>query len=90
MSEPALQQTSLVLQFKDRVNAAATVAIGLPQHVPGMAINGDALREFSSTPFLCGPLVCQLCEAEFLYDDDFASHQDTEHAGESEYRKRVL
>ena len=55
-----------------------------------MAINGDALREFSSTPLLCGPLVCQLCEAEFLYDDDFASHQGTEHAGESEYRKRVL
>ena len=73
MSEPALQQTSLVLQFKDRVNAAAAVALGLPQYVPGMAINGDALREFSSTPLLCGPLVCQLCEAEFLYDDDFAS-----------------
>ena len=90
MSEPALQQTSFVLQFKDLVNAAAAVALGLPQYVPGMAINGDALREFSSTPLLCGPLVCQLCEAEFLYDDDFASHQDTEHAGESEYRKRVL
>ena len=90
MSEPALQQTSFVLQFKNQVNAAAAVALGLPQHVPGMAINGDALRDFSSTPFLCGPLVCQLCEAEFLYDDDFASHQDTEHAGESEYRKRVL
>ena len=90
MSEPALQQTSVALHFKNRVNAAAAVALGLPQHVPGMAINGDAPREFSSTLLLCGPLVCQLCEAEFLYDDDFASHQDTEHAGESEYRKRVL
>ena len=90
MSEPALQQTSLVLHFKHRVNAAAAVALWLPQYVPGMAINGDALREFSSTPLLCDPLVCQLCEAEFLYDDDFASHQLTDHAGESEYRKRVL
>ena len=56
MNDPALQQTSLVLQFKNRVNAAAAVALGLPQHVPGMAINGDALREFSSTPFLVWPL----------------------------------
>ena len=42
------------------------------------------------TPLICGPLVCQLCEAEFVYDDDFASHQIADHAGESEYRKRVL
>ena len=90
MSDTALQQTSFVLQFKDRVNAAAAVALGLPQYVLGMAINGDALHGFSSTRLLCGPLVCWLCEAEFLYDDDFASNQDTEHAGESEYRKRVL
>ena len=62
MNVPALQQTSFVLQFKDLVNAAAAVVLGLPQYVPGMAINGDVLREFSSTPLLCGPLVCQLCE----------------------------
>ena len=57
MSEPALQQTSLVLQFKNRVNAAAAaVALGLPQYVPGMAINGDALREFPDTFVVVWPL----------------------------------
>ena len=58
VNEPCLQQTSLVLQFKGRVNAAAAVDLWLPQYVLGMAIRGDALREFSSTPLLCGPFRC--------------------------------
>ena len=40
---------------------------------------------------MTGPLVCQLCEdATFLYDADFATHKEKVHAGENEYRKRVL
>ncbi len=38
---------------------------------------------------VCGPLVCQLCNADFLYDADLAVHKDRDHAGENEYRKRV-
>jgi hypothetical protein len=45
---------------------------------------------FSNTPVVSGPLVCQLCDADFLYDADFAAHQHREHSGEQEYRKRVL
>ncbi len=37
-----------------------------------------------------GPLVCKLCEADFVYEQDFAVQHEKEYAGESEYRKRVL
>ena len=49
------------------------------------------MRSFSMEPIITGPLVCQLCDdATFAYDADFAAHKDREHAGENEYRKRVL
>ena len=90
MNHPALQEKPLVRQYKEQVNAAASSANGMTQYVAGIDIDGDALREFSALPLLCGPLVCQLCEADFLYDADFAKHQDKEHGGQCEYRKRVL
>ena len=58
--------------------------------MPGIDVDGDALRDFSNKPVICGPLVCQLCSSDFLYDKDFALHKDDDHAGENEYRKRVL
>ena len=39
---------------------------------------------------LSGPLVCQLCDADFITEREFGKHKDCEHAGEKEYRKRVL
>ena len=58
--------------------------------MPGDEILGDALRSFVNEPTITGPLVCQLCDATFLYDGDFAQHKQKVHAGENEYRKRVL
>ena len=57
--------------------------------MPGVDLDVNCLREFSDSPLLCGPLVCQLCTAEFLYNPDFALHQTKEHAGNSKYRKRA-
>ena len=41
-------------------------------------------------PVVSGPLVCQFCESDFLTEEDFARHKFEHHAGEAEYRKRVL
>ena len=56
----------------------------------GDDILGKALRVFKDKPLLSGPICCQLCEADFVYEQDFALCQENERAGESEYRKRVL
>ena len=39
---------------------------------------------------MCGPLVCQLCDSDFLYEADFTEHKNHDHGGANEYRKRVL
>ena len=39
---------------------------------------------------MCGPLVCQLCDSDFLYEADFTEHKKHDHGGANEYRKRVL
>ena len=39
---------------------------------------------------ITGPLVCRLCERDFVTEEDFARHKLQDHAGEAEYRKRVL
>ena len=59
-------------------------------YVPGHDIRGDALRIFDDKPILSPPLVCQLCDAGFICDNDFKKHLACDHAGENEYRKRVL
>ena len=53
-------------------------------------MQGDELRVFSERPVVTGPLVCRLCETDFVTEQDFARHKQQEHAGEQEYRKRVL
>ena len=58
--------------------------------VPGSEVEGDHLRVFSDKPIITGPLVCQLCEFDFVTEDDFARHKQQDHAGEAEHRKRVL
>ena len=59
-------------QYKDKVNAASVVVPGLPQYVPGINIDGDELRDFAQGPRIRGPFMCQLCDAAFLCDQDFA------------------
>ena len=88
--EPALQQNATVLQYKSLMQQAAQTFNGCGCYVPGDNVKGDALRSFASAPQISGPIVCQLCDATFLYEDDFAAHQTNAHCGVNEYRKRVL
>ena len=71
------------------MNATATAARE-GTYVPGSEIDGDELRTFRDKPILSGPLVCQLCEADFTNEKDFARHKISDHAGDNEYRTRVL
>ena len=34
--------------------------------------------------------MCRVCETDFVSEEDFARHKEQRHAGEKEYRKRVL
>ena len=81
----------VVEKYKDRVLEAAAPSMAAARYVAGDEIRGESLRQFSPDPIIAGPLVCQLCEdAAFVYDADFATHKESVHAGENEYRKRVL
>ena len=88
--EPALQENATVLQYKSLMQQAAETFNGCGCYVPGDNVEGDASRTFASAPQISGPIVCQLCDATFLYEDDFAAHQTNAHCGVNEYRKRVL
>ena len=63
---------------------------GWSRYVPGSEVEGDQLRVFSERPVMTGPLVGQLCETDFVSEEDFTRHKEQEHAGEAEYRNRVL
>ena len=90
MADPALQFRPEVQKYTEHVQRACAKAAGRASYVAGQDIHGDALRTFACTPEACGPLTCQLCDADFLYEADFGVHKDTEHGGDAEYRKRVL
>ena len=53
-------------------------------------VDGEELRVLSGRYIITGRLVCQLCESDFLTEEDFVRHKLEHHAGETEYRKRVL
>ena len=90
MTDAALQNMPFVQESKDRVLQAASSSAGPSQYIAGAEIDGDELRVFADQPIFCGPLVCQLCDANFVDESSFASHQTASHGGELEYRKRVL
>ena len=90
VNDPALQNDPFVLKYKHQVNAARATPIGPAEYVSGASISGQALRVFSNTPTLCGPLVCQLCDDSFLCEESFLQHQKKDHGGVNEYRKRTL
>ena len=84
------ENTEFALKYKERISAASASAGELGTYVPGSSIDGDKLRTFSDSAIISGPLVCQLCESDFISEKAFAEHKKQAHAGESEYRKRVL
>ena len=78
-------------KYEQRIQQCFSARCGRKQsYVPGDDIGGDALRIFDDRPILSPPLVCQLCDAGFICDNDFKHHMACDHGGENEYRKRVL
>lgn len=59
-------------------------------YVPGDEITGEQLWTWRAEPVLSAPLLCQLCGSGFIDEASFRSHLQDAHAGEAEYRKRVL
>ncbi|MDA8609370.1 hypothetical protein N9L19_00485, partial [bacterium] len=82
--------TTFTQEYKERISAAFAMAAGLGTYVLGSEIDGDDLRAFSDDPIITGLLVCQLCETDSISEKSFAEHKEQAHAGESEYRMRVL
>ena len=90
VNNPAAQGTDFTSRYKGRILQAAETPRGPLTYIPGGEIDGEELRTFSDKPIITGPLVCQLCDADFTNEKDFARHKQRDHAGENEYRKRVL
>ena len=88
---PMAELTDFATKYGERIREAlSNFTTGPATYIPGAQIAGDKLRTFSDKPTISGPLVCQLCEANFTTEKDFARHKIADHAGEVEYRKRVL
>ena len=79
MTDAALKNMPVVQQYKDRVLQAASSSAGPSQYIARAEIDGDELRVFADQPIFCGPLVCQLCDANFVDDSSFANHQTASH-----------
>ena len=90
VSTASAQHEEFVQRYAKRVRQASATLAGKSCYVPGSEVDGDELRVFSARPIITGPLVCQLCESDFLTEEDFARHKEKDHAGEAQYRKRVL
>ena len=84
------QHEELAQRFAERVRQASATPAGKSRYVPGTEVDGGELRVFSERPIITGPLVCQLCESDFLTEKVLALHTQEDHAGEAECRKRVL
>ncbi len=87
--QPA-QHREFAQRYAERVRRALAAPAGKSCYVPGGEVEGNQLRVFSNRAVMTGPLVCQLCDCDFLIEEDFARHKQCNHAGEAEYRKRVL
>ena len=90
VSSPSAQHEELAGEYAERVREALAMSAGKSRYVPGTEVDGSKLRSYLACPIITGPLVCQLCESDFLTEEDFARHKEKHHAGEAEYRKRVL
>lgn len=90
LSQPSDRHSHIVQRYADRIRVAVGTPVGKRCYVAGSDIAGEELRTFADEPIICGPLVCQLCDADLVNEVDFAQHKSDCHAGETEYRKRVL
>ena len=89
VQDPTTSETEFTKRYGDRILHLEREASGCT-YIPGDEVAGDELRSFADKPILSGPLVCQLCKADFTNENTFALHKKNDHGGEYEYRKRVL
>ena len=90
LADADVANTEFAQKYKERLLNAAASQPGVGTFVPGSEIDGDELRTFADDPIISGPLVCQLCDADFISEKSFTEHKTHCHAGEREYRKIVL
>ena len=90
VSEPALRDDPVVLKYKDEVARVMAAPAGKLSYVAGRDIRGDELRQFSEEPKMTAPIVCQLCDCDFVSDGEFHRHVEADHTSMDEYRKRVI
>ena len=91
VQDAASKDTEFAKKYAERIlQVASSSSPGPATYIPGDEVAGEELRSFSDKPILSGPLVCQLCEADFTNEKDFDRHKKADHGGEHEYRKRVL
>ena len=50
---------------------ALAMSAGKSRYVPEIEVDGSNLRSYLVSPIITGPLVCQLCESDFLTEEDF-------------------
>ena len=71
VSSPSEQHEEFAEQYAERVREALAMSAGNSRYVPGTEVDGSKLRSYSAFPIITGPLVCQLCESDFLTEEDF-------------------
>ena len=90
VDDPNVNRSRIVQQYASMIRQASTTCVSRDTYVCGQDVWGTELRSFQKEPLISAPLVCQLCDASFVFDADFRMHKQKEHCGEAEYRKRVL
>ena len=72
---PSAQHEEFAQRYGERVRQASAAPEGKSRYVPGSEVEGDQLRVFSERPVIAGPFVCQLCESDFVTEEDFVRHK---------------
>ena len=87
IAKPGAAHTEFAQKYKQRILTVSEAPTAPGTYVPGDEIYGDELRKFSHDPIICGPLVCQLCDKDFISESSFLNHKKDVHAGEKNIAK---
>ncbi len=72
----AAQLTDFATKYTERITQAMSNSrAGPATYIPGCEVAGDELRTFSDKPIITGPLVCQLCDADYTNEKVFTQHK---------------
>ena len=89
MSSLSAQHEEFVQRYGERGRQALVAVAGKSRDVPRSEVEGGQLRLFPERPVMTGPLVCQLCEFDFVTEEDFSRHKQQGRAGEAVSRREA-